>query len=156
MWLHFSDEETEAQEGQATVPGPGRHLQAGGRAQGHLSCQVGPGLEFPVTPRLWVMSPAGRCQAGRSLQRFHMHPHLVFLCQESWLKLVALPSPSRAGVKGSFIWRDLICASLMLELAPGGTGGPGGQSKVSGIGPEGWGLPSLDPPPSLSPSTASL
>lgn len=71
LWLHFSDEETEARQLLQVTAGV-RRPGAG------LSCRVGRGVGFPVVLHLCVVSLAGWCQAGKSPQRFHTHPHLTF------------------------------------------------------------------------------
>lgn len=42
-----------------------------------LSCWVGRGVGFPVVLHLCVVSLASWCQAGKSPQRLHTHPHLT-------------------------------------------------------------------------------
>ena len=148
LWLHFPGEEAEARAGRVAV-------------EGRLSCWVGPGSEFPVAPRLRAVSPAGRCQAGKSLWSLHTHPHLVFLfpCESDarrWLKLTARCFRPRPGSMDHLSGEILSARPCwILELAPGGTGGPGGQSRrqalTRGVGPPALGPASAPFPQALPP-----
>lgn len=129
-----------------------------GRLRGRLSCTWG-GVRFGISCCSSPLSGVGgQAVPGWEVSLEAPHPaHLVFLfpcksdARRTWLKpCCLLPCPgSRDPLSGEIL---SACPCWILELAPGGTGGPSGQSRVPRIGPEGWGLPPLSPPP----STASL
>lgn len=144
---HFSDEEADAQGGQAVLQGT---VGIGGPAAG-LSCWVGPGLAFPAAPHLCVVSPAGWCQAGKSPHRCHTRLHLVSHSREPDARGVRLKLQACCPlVRGQWA---LICPDLIWVPAldsgagswryrrPRWAGGgarvvPGGGAPASGPSPQ--------------------
>ena len=119
--------------------------------RGRLSCAWG-GVRFGISCCSSPLSGVGgQAVPGWEVSLEAPHPaHLVFLfpcksdARRTWLRPCCfLPCPgSRDPLSGEIL---SACPRWILELAPGGTGGPGGQSRVPRIGPEGWGLPPLGP-----------
>ena len=153
--LHRPSSEPHSPLGQGRVGLRGPGWPGGCGRSGHAQSGAGFGIACALTFE-WCPWPGGDRLGSFSggstpIRTWYFYSHVSLMPERGYSSRphCFLPCPgSMDHLSGKIL---SACPCRVLELAPGGTGGPDGQSRGPGIDPEGWGLPPGDPPLSPSP-----